>query len=360
MREKLKRFTGDLPMEIKVLLIATIGGTIFSILTGIINLILDLGSIMFWASMLEGILSVIIIYIVLAKRQFKAPAYIGILSLVLLTYPVMWFFNAGSRGPIIYYMIFNAVFASSLTKHIKYHIILALQLLVGYVLLAIDYLYPGLITQYSDDLTRTIDIAFSFTLVFLLSFYLVFFIMKQYHKNIEELEAVKKELLDINEKLTVKSETDELTGICNRRHIISMIKRMILIDETDSFSVIMLDIDFFKTINDTHGHSVGDTVIREIAQTLEKNLRRLDTIGRIGGEEFLAILPGASLEEAYQKANILREVVEDIDWERPNLRVTISAGVYCRGQGDSLDDVLEKVDKQLYIAKSKGRNLVSK
>lgn len=191
-------------------------------------------------------------------------------------------------------------------------------------------------------------------------FTIAFRVIAGYTRTLQELEQVKHELQDINEKLVVVSETDELTGLCNRRHIMSLLKRLILLKEEEGFSLIMLDIDYFQAINNTHGHSVGDSVIKSVAKKLERNTRRSDTIGRIAGEEFLIILPNAPLEVAYQKAEYLRGLVEDIEWERPNLRVTISAGVYCKENGESLDDILEKADVQLNRAKSLGKNRVCK
>lgn len=203
--------------------------------------------------------------------------------------------------------------------------------------------------------------AFSSVLILVtLTIYLVAKLINEHGKSIKKYEILKQELQDINEKMEVISETDEATGIGNRRHIMSLLRRLVLLHEVDYFSLIMIDIDYFKAINDAHGHSVGDLVIKDLAKMLAQNIRETDTVGRISGEEFLVILPNTKLNEAFRKAENLIEKVEYMGWKYPNLRVTISAGVYCKESDESLDSVLEKVDNALYAAKHSGKNKACK
>jgi polar amino acid transport system substrate-binding protein len=237
---------------------------------------------------------------------------------------------------------------TNLSAEVK--VLLILTLLVGVIFIAL-----GLHNLFLDSDNTMLCAAFSLgLLLFVLAFYLVFKLVSEYKKSVRKYEAIKQELQNINQKMEVISETDELTGVGNRRHVMSLLRRLVLLHEVEFFSAIMIDIDYFKAINDTHGHSVGDLVLKDLAQMLTENIRETDTVGRVSGEEFLIILPETKQKEAEQKAEELIEKVEYMGWKHPNLRVTISAGVYCKESDESLDSVLEKVDHALYAAKRRG------
>ncbi|AKE51026.1 tetratricopeptide repeat-containing diguanylate cyclase [Kangiella geojedonensis] len=158
--------------------------------------------------------------------------------------------------------------------------------------------------------------------------------------------------------------TDSLTGIANRRHIEQHAKDVIeqTVKENRSASIIVFDIDHFKEVNDKYGHGVGDEVLKVLAKFCEEALRREDRLGRYGGEEFVAVLPNAKLEDAYQVAERLREGTESLDIKvrEYHVRVTISLGVAEYDVEESLDSLVKRADKALYIAKRSGRNNTQK
>jgi diguanylate cyclase (GGDEF)-like protein len=163
-------------------------------------------------------------------------------------------------------------------------------------------------------------------------------------------EQYKKEL----EKLNI---TDSLTGIYNRRYFEKKLE-----DETrravrykHDLSFVMCDIDHFKDINDTHGHSVGDEVLKAYTQIMQYELRETDTFSRIGGEEFIIILPHAKLEHALQIAEKLRIKVANA---KEVLPITMSFGVTEYVRNENIEFILHRVDKALYKAKESGRNKV--
>jgi diguanylate cyclase (GGDEF)-like protein len=120
--------------------------------------------------------------------------------------------------------------------------------------------------------------------------------------------------------------------------------------------VLLLDVDHFKLINDTHGHHAGDCALQEIGGVLERALRAEDAIGRWGGEEFLAVLPFTDEEHAVRIAERLRRAVADTG--REQLRRTITIGV-AQWRGETLDALLAEADRALYAGKLAGRNLVA-
>lgn len=124
----------------------------------------------------------------------------------------------------------------------------------------------------------------------------------------------------------------------------------------EGLSVFFIDIDYFKAVNDTHGHLVGDEVLRQVSATIKSTLRETDLVCRWGGEEIVAVLPNACINEAKVVAEKVRRAVEDIKFD--NLAVTVSIGVACTSQHMDLDTLLESADQAVYEAKQGGRNRV--
>ncbi len=185
----------------------------------------------------------------------------------------------------------------------------------------------------------------------------------------EESEKAKKEkerltnlIKERTKELELLATTDMLTEIYNRRKMYEILEHEYTRAKrygTD-LSVIMFDIDYFKKINDTHGHDVGDYVLKTVAKTVKKVIREVDYFGRWGGEEFLIILPQTNLDGAFKAAEKIREVVENIGFGKIG-KITASFGVstYIKELDNSPDELIKSADIALYDAKRKGRNRVS-
>ena len=159
------------------------------------------------------------------------------------------------------------------------------------------------------------------------------------------------------------AELDELTGAFNRRCIMRMLEEEIVRAQRGSAacSIALIDLDFFKRINDAHGHPTGDEVLRTFAITMFANIRAIDRFGRYGGEEFLLILPGASEESAALLLERLREIVASLDWRAfsAGMQVTFSAGIATLRANENSDSLLARADKALYASKARGRNRIT-
>lgn len=166
----------------------------------------------------------------------------------------------------------------------------------------------------------------------------------------------------LNKKLKELYLTDKLTGLYNRFKIDKELSsQKDNIDRNDSYScgLILIDIDYFKSINDTLGHLVGDCILKDISKLLKNNLRKTDIIGRWGGEEFLIILPFTSKDIAKKIAENLRALIEENNFSyKMNRKITISIGVTEFSKSKSVEDTLLLVDNLLYKAKENGRNRV--
>lgn len=164
-------------------------------------------------------------------------------------------------------------------------------------------------------------------------------------------------------QLRRSAELDALTGVFNRRTIDQWLVRSFNDAQRDAqpISVLFVDLDHFKAINDRHGHACGDLCLRQVAATLRSALGEEDLLGRYGGEEFIAVLPGRGGAAARAVGEQLRTGVErlNVEWEEQVLRLTVSIGVATRLAGEARPaDTIDRADKALYAAKRAGRNCV--
>lgn len=173
-----------------------------------------------------------------------------------------------------------------------------------------------------------------------------------------EVDTLKKQL----EMSYKEAHTDPLTGIGNRRAMDKFIAEQLDEQSVDNFSCIILDLDYFKRINDQHGHMVGDSVLRFIAKLLQQASKGQDFVGRFGGEEFILLLPNTSAANAYAFAEKLRKLLQETNLKLRNtqesLKFTASVGVSTYHKGEVVADFINRADNALYVAKATGRNRV--
>ncbi len=168
------------------------------------------------------------------------------------------------------------------------------------------------------------------------------------------------------DKLKTLAMLDGLTKILNRRHFLDLCIRELCLAKKNgrSVSVIMMDLDHFKQINDTYGHEAGDITLKTATEVCRKSLRAFDLFGRYGGDEFVVFLPETSFATAYQMAERLRKNIEDISIKLDESLITVTASfgiASVEKVGNvKLDELLKKADEALYRAKEAGRNCVAK
>lgn len=180
-----------------------------------------------------------------------------------------------------------------------------------------------------------------------------------------ELAASKQLVEKLHRELeSARSEAliDPLTGILNRRGLESKAQQLFGCDAAaKGLSLLMLDIDHFKAINDTYGHLFGDKVLRIVADTIKASIKGQDTAVRLGGEEFVVVLPGTPAAGAHAVAEQIRRSIEHgkirrLDAQEPVGGITLSVGVASHADGGSLTELLDQADKALYASKKNGRN----
>ena len=171
-------------------------------------------------------------------------------------------------------------------------------------------------------------------------------------------------ILRLQEELRLQATHDDLTGVLNRGTILEILQReaALVARKRVPVSIILADLDEFKLVNDTHGHAVGDAVLREASKRLGGRIRPYDSLGRYGGEEFLIVLPGCGAESALQVAERVRSCVADgpVSTRVGDVHLTVSLGVAAMERGVILnvDGLMHAADEALYRAKRSGRNRV--
>ncbi len=185
----------------------------------------------------------------------------------------------------------------------------------------------------------------------------------------ETLEHSSRVMEDMRQDLEIARKealTDPLTGLANRKAYDHEVSRLVALaneSEDYSFSFILMDIDYFKTFNDTFGHQVGDQVLKLVSRTLQQGVKGRDMTARYGGEEFAVLLPETNIAGGSKVAELLRQEVEKKEVVNRSTgkkiaKITLSAGVTEYQKGENISELIERVDKALYVAKNEGRNRI--
>jgi len=184
-------------------------------------------------------------------------------------------------------------------------------------------------------------------------------------KEDEEIKRLKEKIKLLEgkvQKLSKEVKTDFLTNIANKKAVEEELKRQESSFKryNTNYSLVFFDIDHFKNVNDTYGHDAGDVILKSLGLLFKRYARDVDLIGRVGGEEFVAILPHTDKKGAFVFANKLREIVAKTKfmYKKTRIPITISGGVVDRREVNSKEEALKKADERLYLAKTNGRNRV--
>ena len=235
-------------------------------------------------------------------------------------------------------------------------IIFVLFIIVDMFRIILAFTVPNDKSYFLGSLNDTIFVILSQMLTIALTFSIVLMINRKLFLEINMHSSEKEKLLL---KMRRLATIDGLTGIFNRMKTEEILAKEISEFQTSAnpLSVILVDVDHFKSVNDTYGHSEGDNVLRSIVSILKDNIRDSDSLGRWGGEEFLIVTPKTNVQSSYSIAQRLTKLVSNYDFANIG-HVTVSMGVSTLNDGESFCELLINADKALYRAKENGRNRV--
>ncbi|MBN2041617.1 MAG: GGDEF domain-containing protein [Spirochaetes bacterium] len=262
------------------------------------------------------------------------------------------------RIPTVYIAVIYAV-AVIYVFHYWQSFILYLVLSLGVIFLMPE-IHPEIKSdRYAADICSNGIIAFMIAVIHYRNFLKEFLFKTQIESKNRDLIEKNHQIERINAGLEELSVRDDLTGLFNRRKLDDDLRFALNKSKryNKDFSVIIMDVDHFKSINDTYGHVEGDIVLCEIANIILNNIRDVDTCGRWGGEEFLVICPEIDIVNAVHFAERLRQIIY-LNTFHENLKVTSSFGVASYAECGNVDSLLRRADARLYEAKANGRNRV--
>ncbi len=215
-------------------------------------------------------------------------------------------------------------------------------------------LYGGMksnagVSGFEDKLLQITNITAVFTAIIFISYY--------YSRRENEAES---KLMKYNNKLKEEANTDQLTGLFNRRKAKEYLAEIKNADFTNGISIAMADIDFFKKVNDTYGHDAGDEVLKFVANLMKEKSRSTTFLSRWGGEEFLVVLPDCNGDNAYIVLERLRTLIENsvIKVGDQEIRITMTFGLTEFGYDMDEEAAIKEADEKLYMGKQNGRNQV--
>lgn len=212
-----------------------------------------------------------------------------------------------------------------------------------------------------SDFSRFIDKNIKLLVILVFFIFAVLLLLHNYHLKLMVRNRTQA-LVDANETAERDARTDPLTGLANRRHFLEEVTRTLAIAKRNNLvlSLIYVDVDWFKKVNDSLGHAAGDEALKAVADILKHNVRASDTACRTGGEEFIVICVEKSIEDSAYLAERIRKEVEEhlFSYQNEWFHLTVSIGIASINGDDDLEKALKKSDEALYKAKRQGRNQV--
>jgi len=186
-------------------------------------------------------------------------------------------------------------------------------------------------------------------LIVLLCVFLISILLQMQRQRQEE------EVKKLNEQLKDAADKDALTGLYNRRYLNQYLGELIL-DEKEEFDAVLIDLDFFKHVNDTYGHGFGDIILAEFARLLTKHVKNKGIAVRFGGEEFMLVLKGMNTDEIGKMLEHIRREYKEFTKHEKNIECSFSSGVQHYTEGIAVTVLYRLADEKLYTAKERGRN----
>ncbi|MDC7219773.1 MAG: GGDEF domain-containing protein [Spirochaetales bacterium] len=337
---------------------------IFFSVSACLSVIGFLLGILFQVSFLMNLPHLIIILMclflpVILRKSIRNTTYVIILFGSLFYIPFVFLTNNGYEGAAPIYMVMIIVFYAFHLKGKKLLYVVAFFIVYYISIIIWTFCHPEVIVPYHDEISHLIDLSVAVASVSAVLVFVSYSAFNGYKKERQVVTGLMEELKIRNKALEELSIRDQLTNTFSREYFLTKLKEELAEAQKDSssFYVLMADIDYFKSVNDSYGHLFGDEVLRRVAETMKKNIRSFDIVARYGGEEFIMILTHPDRANGREAAERIRKSVESLSF-RNNIKITLSIGLSLNCANDGVNDIIERADKELYKAKNGGRNQV--
>jgi len=333
--------------------------SLLGFVAGVISFIQGLSPRLVAANAVFGVLMAFFYWLSRFAGKTGAAAVAGLAVLIFGYVPVIWLLNGGTLGVAPLFVIFFSSALCSLKTvrddvngkkwPIHFFTLSVLALAGGFAVL--EYHRPDLIEGYATRLDRIADVMVTLLALFITNYIIITVFTNRYHETLAREEMFSREYrnLAVRDSMTLLYNHEKILDLLNQE-----IERASRYGRT--LSLLMMDIDNFKNINDTCGHPFGDEVILALARTMTENCRAIDHVGRYGGEEFMMIFPETTLDRALIVANRILESFRGIRLSG-EITVTFSGGLV-EFTGESAEELMNRADRLLYRAKAEGKNRI--
>ena len=343
-------FGVHLPFKYRIYMVFYFQSFIISLLTVIINILLERGVAGILLQCFYVFFCVLFFFFSYeTKIRLEKPLLIFI---CFINIPFMFFHTGGYDGTALLFSLMGIFCLCIVFDKNQRYILVTLNILVNISLCIMQYFFPHLVAPHESQLTELIDLVVAIYLSCAGMAIITVQVNQSYVTDRNRIAA-------LAEKLNDMSNRDALTGAYNRRYIQTYLERELeLVKRTGKeISILVIDIDHFKKINDTFGHRFGDQVLIKLCETVSENLRKYDILVRMGGEEFLVVLNSIDFESSYDSATRIKDAVSNMQFEN-GTKVTVSIGLAQAKHEDTTDTIIDRADSCLYKAKRSGRNAV--
>jgi diguanylate cyclase (GGDEF)-like protein len=350
----------DLNEIIRIYNIASFIAMLFCLMAAIESTFARLNPILIANNFCYSFILALSFYLSRFKHKFDISRNISVFVLLFIYTPILWIYNGGSASGIPYYIILFASFLIILSisyknshskKTINFYILIIYSFIVtGLVLL--ELFFPQLFYKFDNQPARYFDMIVSMLFALVGNYFILRAFIGLYYKQLDQINEYSERL----EKLVVR---DSMTNLYNHAFIITRLSEEInkCVRYHSPLSILMIDIDHFKHINDTYGHAFGDEVLIKIAQSIQSSCRNVDIVARYGGEEFLVVLPETNSASAFILSNRITRIIHNVQFKQ-EIIVTISGGITAYIDGDTTSTLIERSDLLLYEAKKEGRDRI--
>ena len=339
-----KNYLNDsFPVEVRIYMIIFFELLFVSILSATTNTLLGKGVFgvsLQWAVIVFSMISLA------APSDFRIKIHKPVVIFISFVYlPFLFFQTAGYEGTAMLFAPLSIFLLAIIFKRKRGLLLVLLAVLLYCTCCIAQYYNPGLIVPHATEIDKLIDLLVALVLATTSISIIAVYVIKVY-----EVEEA---------KIRQFADEDALTGIYNRRKLYEYLTKELEYVKRENLPlfVIMFDLDNFKKINDTYGHSVGDMVLQHTAGVVSEQLRSHDFFARYGGEEFLVVLRNTKRADALLVAERIRTKVESHQYD-DGVRATISVGLAVSEKEDCVESLVQRVDEYLYKAKEEGRNRI--